>query len=131
MLIWRRAPLLGGLFEDPDSGLELDWRPDLDVYELADEFLLCLSLPGVRARDVEMTVTGRTMTISGVRDGAAPRGAVPHLIETSRGRFQRRIRLPAEARLSGIRTVMADGQLLVHVPKVSPRSMRVAIRTGR
>jgi HSP20 family protein len=131
MLIWRRPPLLGGLFDDPDSGLELDWRPDLDVYELADEFLLCLSLPGVRARDVDVTVTGRTMTISGVREGAVPRNAVPHLIESSRGRFRRRIQLPAEVRLSGIRTEMAEGQLLVHVPKVSLRSVKVAIRTGR
>ena len=35
------------------------------------------------------------------------------------------------ARLSGIRTQMAEGQLVVRVPKVPPRSMRVAIRTGR
>ena len=131
MLIWRRPPLLSGLFEDTDSDLGLDWRPDLDVFELADEFLLSVSLPGVHARDVEVTVVGRTMSVSGVRHGAAPEGAVPHLIESSRGRFGRRIRLPAEARLSGIRTQMAEGQLVVRVPKVSPRSMKVAIRTGR
>ena len=131
MLIWRRPPLLSGLFEDDDSDLGLDWRPDLDVFELADEFLLSVSLPGVHARDVEVTVLGRTMSISGVRQGAAPSGAIPHLIESSRGRFGRRVRLPAEARLSGIRTQIAEGQLVVRVPKVSPRSMRVAVRTGR
>src|SRR2546427_54485 len=56
MLIWRRPPLLSGLFEDTDSDLDLDWRPDLDVFELADEFLLSVSLPGVHARDVEIIV---------------------------------------------------------------------------
>jgi HSP20 family protein len=131
MLIWRRPPLLSGLFDDNDSDLDLDWRPDLDVFELADEFLLSVSLPGVHARDVEVTVVGRTMSISGVRHGAAPAGAIPHLIESSRGRFGRRVRLPAEARLSGIRTQMAQGQLVVRVPKLSPRAMRLAVRTGR
>jgi HSP20 family protein len=131
MLIWRRPPLLSGLFEDPDPGLELDWRPDLDVFELADEFVLSLSLPGVRARDVDITVVGPTISISGVRDGSAPPGAVPHLIESSHGRFRRRVRLPPEARLSGIRTRMAEGQLVVRVPKISRRATRLSIRRGR
>jgi HSP20 family protein len=131
MLIWRMPPLPTGSFEEPDSGLELDWRPDMDVFELPQEFLLSLSLPGVRPKDVDVTVVGRTMSISGVRHATVPDGAVPHLIESPRGRFQRRVRLPAEARLSGIRTQMAAGQLLVRVPKVSPRSIKVAVRTAR
>jgi HSP20 family protein len=130
MLIWR-PPLLSGSFEDPESSLVLDWRPDLDVFELPNEFLLCLALPGVRPRDVDVTVVGRLMSISGTRRSPVPQGAVPHLIEAPRGRFERRIRLPPEARLSGIRTEMAEGQLLVHVPKLPPRPMKVAIRGAR
>jgi HSP20 family protein len=130
MLIWR-APLLSGSFEDPESGVALDWRPDLDVFELPNEFLLSLALPGVHPRDVDVTVMGRLMSISGTRRSPVPEGAVPHLIESPRGRFERRIRLPPEARLSGIRTQMSEGQLVVRLAKLPPRQMKVAIRAPR
>jgi HSP20 family protein len=131
MLIWRRPPLLSGAFDDPQAALEADWQPDLDVFELANEFVLCLSLPGVRPRDVDLTVVGHVMVVSGVRRPVIPDGAIAHLIEAPRGRFARRIRLPADARVTGIRTEMADGQLLVRVPKVAPRPMKISVRTGR
>ena len=33
MLIWRRPLRLTGPFEDEQIGLDVDWRPDLDVFE--------------------------------------------------------------------------------------------------
>jgi HSP20 family molecular chaperone IbpA len=85
----------------------------------------------VRPEDVEVTVTGRTMAVSGVRHLLVPDGAVVHLLESTRGHFERRVRLPANSDLSRIRTEMADGQLLVGVPKAPPQSLRVTIRAGR
>lgn len=131
MLIWRRSPLLSASFEEEQSGLEVDWRPDLDVFELPHEYLLSISLPGVRAEDVDVTVLDRTMTVSGERKAGIPDQAVAHLIESPRGRFVRRVRLPANSDISGIRMQMADGQLLVQVPKVPPRSVRVRVTRGR
>jgi HSP20 family protein len=131
MLIWRRPPLLSGAFDDPQAALEADWQPDLDVFEVAHEFVLCLSLPGVRRRDVDITVVGRVMVVSGVRRPVIPDGAIAHLIEAPRGTFARRIRLPADSRVTGIRTQKADGQLLFRVPKIAPRAMKISVRTGR
>jgi HSP20 family protein len=131
VLIWRRPPLLTGSFEDERAGLEVDWRPDLDVFELPVEFLLFLSLPGVRPEDVDVTVVGQTMTVSGVRQPRIPENAVAHLIESTRGRFERRVRLPPNSDISRIRTEMADGQLLVRLPKAPPQTRRVTIRAGR
>lgn len=131
MLIWGRSPLLSASFEEEQSGLEVDWRPDLDVFELPDEYLLSISLPGVRADDVDVTVLDRTMTVSGERKAGIPDQAVAHLIESPRGRFVRRVRLPANSDISGIRMQMADGQLLVQVPKVPPRSVRVTVTRSR
>jgi HSP20 family protein len=131
MLIWRRPLLLTGAFDDEQVGLDADWRPDMDVFELPQEYLLRLSLPGARPEDVEVTVVGRTMTVSGVRQPPVPDGAAVHLIESSWGRFGRRVRLPASSDISGIRTEMSDGQLVVRVPKAPPASLRVTIRAGR
>jgi HSP20 family protein len=117
MLIWRRSVLQGGIFEEEQSGLELSWRPDLDVFESADGILLCLSLPGVRPEDVDVSASGRTLIISGERRHTAPHGAVARLIESSSGRFARPVRLPANASVGRIRTEMAEGLLRVYVPK--------------
>ncbi len=119
MLIWRRSILPRGAFEEQSTGLELTWRPDLDVFELTDEYLLCLSLPGVRADDVDVTSMGRTLVVSGERSQAIPDGAVVHLIESSKGRFARQIRLPADADVDRIRVEIGDGELKVHVPKIA------------
>jgi HSP20 family protein len=117
MLIWRRSILPRGAFEEQPAGLELAWRPDLDVFELTDEYLLCLSLPGVRAEEVDVTAMGRTLVVSGERSLAIPHGAVAHLIESSKGRFARQIRLPRDADVDRIHVEMGDGELKVQVPK--------------
>ena len=131
MLIWGRSPLLRAYFEEERSGPEVDWRPDLDVFELPEEFVFSLSLPAVREGDVDVTVLGGTMTISDERTIGHPEHAVAHLIESPRGRFMRRVRLPANSEMSGIRLEMTDGQLLVHVPKAPPRSVRVPVTRVR
>ena len=127
MLIWGRSPLLSAYFEEERSGPEVDWRPDLDVFELPQEFVFSLSLPGVDSGDVDVSVRGGTMTVSGQRKVGVPEHAVAHVIESPRGRFMRRLRLPANSEVSGIRLQMADGQLLIHVPKAPPRSVRVPV----
>lgn len=100
----------------------------MDVFELPDAFLLSLSLPGVRPDDVDVTVAGRVMIVSGERSTAIPEGAVAHLLESNRGRFERRVRLPANAEVEGMRIEMADGELLVRIPKAAPRSVTVSAR---
>ena len=127
MLIWGRSPLLSAYFEEERSGPEVDWRPDLDVFELPQEFVFSLSLPGVDSGDVDVALLGGIMTVSGERKAGVPEHAVAHLIESPRGRFMRRLRLPANSEVSGIRLQVADGQLLIHVPKAPPRSVRVPV----
>ena len=131
MLIWGRSPLLSAYFEEERSGPEVDWRPDLDVFELPQEFVFSLSLPGVDSGDVDVSVLGGTMTVSGQRKVGVPEHAVAHVIESPRGRFMRRLRLPANSEVSGIRLQMADGQLLIYVPKAPPRSVRVPVTRVR
>jgi HSP20 family protein len=131
MLIWGRAPLLRASFEVEQGDLHVGWRPDLDVFELPQEFVLSLSLPGVRPEDVDVTVQDRIVTVSGERSAGIPDQAVAHLIESARGRFARRVRMPANTDVAGMRVRMADGQLLVHVPKAPPRSMSVTVTRVR
>jgi HSP20 family protein len=131
MLIWRRSQLPRGSFEEEHAGLEVAWEPEMDVFELPDEFLLMLCLPGVRAEDLEMALVGRTLVVSGERKLRIPEVAVAHLIESNTGRFERRIRLPANVDAGSLRTEMVDGQLHVSLRKQSPaRTVRVSVQAG-
>lgn len=128
MLIWRRRPLLAAIFEDQtDTNPDVEWQPDLDIYETPDEFLLVVGVPGVRDEDLDLSVAGQTLLISGRRDRALPPGAVPHLLESPSGRFERQVRLPATADLTRLRVQHRGGQLLVSTPKTTAviRSIRV------
>jgi HSP20 family protein len=131
MLVRRWPPLPANAFEADPAGTDVDWRPDMDVFELPEEFLVILSLPGVRVQDVDVTVFRKIMTIAGTRRPAIPPGAIAHLIESTRGRFERRIRLPAATDVAGIQTTLADGELQVRVRKAAPQTRRIAIASDR
>ena len=129
-LIWRRSPLPTGSFEEEPSGLEVTWRPKMDICELPGEFLILLGLPGVHPEDVDVTVAGGTMVVSGERKMNIPEGAIIHLIESRGGRFERRIRLPANADVAGTGTEMIHGQLIIRVPKAEPQTVRLSVPRG-
>ncbi len=126
-LIWRRSILASGSFGHEETGLEVTWRPEMDVFELPGEYYLWLSLPGIGPEDVEVTLTGKTLTVSGHRTIPVPEGAIAHLIESRVGRFERKIRVPADADVQDVRTEVVHGRLLVKLRKALLRTVRVSI----
>ncbi|HEY2704949.1 MAG TPA: Hsp20/alpha crystallin family protein [Candidatus Dormibacteraeota bacterium] len=128
MLVWRRDPIrLGELADETGDEPGIEWRPDLDIYETPEEFLLVLCLAGVSADDIDLTVLGTTLTVAGRRIVELPPQARPMLLECPRGRFLRRIRLPARCDMEGVGTRLADGQLVVRVPKSAAVPVQVAV----
>src|SRR2546421_7973383 len=45
-----------------------DYRPQFDVKESADGYLFVADLPGVKESDLDISVTGNVLTISGKRE---------------------------------------------------------------
>jgi HSP20 family protein len=129
MLIWMRQPVQAGSFADEPTRPDVDWQPALDIYEAADAYLLVFSLPGVRTEDVEATIEDRSFVVSGRRHVPLPAGVRAHLIESARGTFERRIRLPITADLSGLRVELTNGQLLAHLPKRRSAPVRIRVTT--
>jgi HSP20 family protein len=122
-----RQPVQAGGFADEPVGSNVELQPALDIYEAADSFLLVFSLPGVREQDVEAMVVDGAFVVTGTRHLRLPAGVRAHLIESARGSFERRIRLPGNADLAGLRTEFANGQLLVHVPKRRTGTIRIRV----
>lgn len=92
------------------------WRPEVDVFERPEGFLLCFSVPGVREEEIEVFAAGDVLTIRGVRGLEATTEAVPRRLELPRGRFERSVKLPGTIEAGGVRTQLTQGLLLVHVP---------------
>jgi HSP20 family protein len=96
----------------------IGWEPPVDLLETADELIIVAALPGVCAADIELTIKGRELAVSGIR--RLPAVQVPtkiHRMELPHGRFERRVRLPAGAyELS--RRDLVDGCLTVVLRKL-------------
>lgn len=110
------------MFEWDQTRRELDpegraWRPEVDVFERPDGFLLCVALPGVREDEIEVIAADQVLTIRGVRQLTATAEATPRRLELPRGRFERRIVLPGTIAAGEVRTQLTQGLLLVQVPR--------------
>jgi HSP20 family molecular chaperone IbpA len=83
----------------------------------------------VRADDLEVMVSDGRLIVSGRRLLQLPPGVKAHLIESPRGYFERRVRLPGNSDLAALGTELTDGQLLVRVPKVRRPAVHIRVTT--
>ncbi|MBW1681544.1 MAG: Hsp20/alpha crystallin family protein [Deltaproteobacteria bacterium] len=106
--------LTRGLWREPISGV----FPLLNVTEDKENFYVRAELPGVKAEDLELSVTGDSLTLSGERKIAAEdENARYHRREREAGKFSRIVTLPAQVEPAKVEASCADGVLTVVLPK--------------
>ncbi len=108
-----------------------EWRPNADIVEGKDEFLVKVELPEVRKADVKVDVVDGMLRIRGERKWCVdPKAATVHRVEACYGKFMRSFALPDHVDARRIRAESADGVLTVHLPKVAaaaPTTIEVAV----
>ncbi len=101
----------------------------LDVYVTDDELVAEAAIPGVAPENVEITVTGDTLTIGcELPESTASEGASVLLQEIARGRFSRTLTLPSGLEPDKASATFDNGLLKLRVPKaeqVKPRQIRI------
>jgi HSP20 family protein len=106
---------------DSFNWLEENWRgwsPPMEVAETEDAYIVRLEVPGVRPEDIEVTLTGDTLTIRGKRERSEEqKGETYHLIERAYGEFVRSFTLPSAVDPEGISADYKDGVLELRLPK--------------
>lgn len=105
--------------------------PRVDVAEVADAYMLHLSVPGLKKEDFKLELTENRLTVSGERAfEAASEGKTWHTVETRYGRFARTFRLPADVVASAIEATYTDGILSVRLPKdiSKPTSQSIEVK---
>ncbi|HEX8181168.1 MAG TPA: Hsp20/alpha crystallin family protein [Pyrinomonadaceae bacterium] len=98
------------------------FAPPFDLSECGDAVHVLIELPGVRAEEIELTLTSTQLRLTGQKKRRAPRGALTHLCsERSYGRFSRIIMLRWPVRVGGATAELKDGLLTVRLPKLAER----------
>ena len=124
--------LFDGFFGRPAaSNGERMWVPALDMYETKDEIVLNFELPGVREKDVTLSITGDVLTLEGERGfDSDVKGENYHHVERVFGKFERSVQLPMEVQADKVQATYRDGMLEVKLPKaeeVKPREIKINI----
>ena len=102
-----------------------------DARETDKAYVLEADLPGVEQRDVEISVEGNRLEVSGKREAKAPgEGERIHACERRHGHFGRGFTLPDSADVDHAQATLTNGVLTLSIPKKpehQPR--RVEIKT--
>lgn len=110
---------------------ESTFSPAFEVKESKEGYVFKADVPGVKESDVEITVTGNRLTISGKREAEKQeRTDTYYTFERSFGSFARSFTMPPDADLSGTHAELKDGVLTLQVqrrPDLQPK--KVPIRT--
>lgn len=107
-------------------------EPAVDVYETEQEVVVVAEIAGISEGEVEITVDGRTLSLSGERKPNPGRpGRLYSQMEICHGPFRRELLLPADVNPDEARVEYSRGMLEIVLPKVrrhKGHSVRITVR---
>lgn len=120
-----------GRFQDEDMIRAGVWQPAVDVHQTDNDVVVTADLPGFDREEVEVSITGDTLTLSGEHKENQD-VTDEHYIRRERrfGRFIRTIPLPVEVNAAGATAGYKNGTLRVVLPKserARPKSIKVDV----
>ena len=108
--------LRGGISREPAAGV----FPLTNVTEDSNNYYVRAELPGIKAGDLDISVTGDGISISGAREiTAEKKNARYHRREREAGKFSRMISLPGHIDTKKVDAHSVDGVLTVVLPKAA------------
>ncbi|MFP4477048.1 MAG: Hsp20/alpha crystallin family protein [Desulfatibacillaceae bacterium] len=102
--------------------------PLVNVTEDKDAFYVRAELPGVDPADVDVSVTGKALSLSGQRKIEAEEGVSYHRRERRSGSFSRTLTMPSEVDPKQVKARAQNGVLTIILPKsetAKPRQISV------
>lgn len=105
--------------------------PAVNVFDDGDKLVLHADIPGVAAKDVELTLHDGVLTLKGERKVEAPAGYAARRQERPAFRFTRSIALPVKVDPEKTIATAKDGVLTITLGKVAAaRPRQIAVRTS-
>ncbi|MEN6437841.1 MAG: Hsp20/alpha crystallin family protein [Syntrophobacter sp.] len=110
------GPMVSGVF------------PPLQVREDGDKICVEAEVPGIKPEDIEISVHGKTLTLSGQRKPEETPNGNYHRRERKWGSFSKAITLPDEVESEKVQAECRDGVLKIVLPKaehMKPRKIAI------
>jgi HSP20 family protein len=131
MMTLREA--MDRLFDDaftrPLSLRGVSTMPAIDMYQTEDDVVVKATLPGLKAEDVDITVTGETLILRGeFKQENEQNESSYHIREQRYGSFDRSILLPTDVKADKAKADFENGILTITMPiaeEVKPRSITI------
>lgn len=99
------------------------WCPAADVYRTADGWIVKVDLAGIKPSDVEVTVDGAVLRLSGSRrDGTCGEGVSHYQLEITYSRFEKMIQFPRSIEQVQIDRDYRDGLLILRLHEEQPQA---------
>jgi HSP20 family protein len=99
------------------------WCPAADVYRTNDGWIVKVDLAGIRPADIEITIDGRVLRISGSRrDGICGEGVSHYQLEITYSRFEKMIQFPRSIEHASIARDYRDGLLILRLHEEAENS---------
>jgi HSP20 family protein len=124
--------LFGNARENDSTSATATWIPPVDIHEYTNRFELYVDLPGVDPSEVDLTLDGGILTLSGRRSeqlaGKPGDDAQARRAERGHGSFHRRFVLPDTADGEKVNASGKNGVLTVTIPKQAkamPRRIQI------
>jgi HSP20 family protein len=107
------------------------YRPNVDIQEKADEFVLVADLPGVKPDEVDIRFEQGELTVRGRVNPRYNEGTKFLLNEYGLGNFYRTFHVGDQVDSTRIRAEFRDGVLALHLPKVEAvKPRKIAVSAG-
>jgi len=105
--------------------------PAIDVAEEEDAIIVRAEVPGCKADDIDISVHGNVLTISGEKKLSEEKKEKGYYhMESAYGSFRREINLPTDVNQSKVDASYKDGVLSITLPKAEKaKSIKVKIKS--
>lgn len=112
-----RDSLLRRFWNDEDAPTA--WSPSAEIVEKPEAYIVTVEVPGMKAEDIHVDLTGNTLTVHGERKHEEKkRNEHYQLYERRYGSFHRTFTFPAAVHADNVEADLKEGVLTLNVMKV-------------
>jgi len=106
--------------------------PAINIWADENSAIITAEIPGINEDEMEINVTGDTLTIAGERKfEELPEGAKYHRNERSYGKFNRNIQLPYTVDVDKVKASFKNGVLKIILPRIeAEKPKKIAVKAS-
>lgn len=121
-----------GSNRESSSGTMAMFTPAMDIYEDDNNFVASIEVPGMEPDDIEINVSGNTLTVSGEKkEESESRREGVYRSERRYGRFFRALELPDGVDADNVAAEYDNGVLKLRIPHSEARQpKRISVKAG-